>query len=175
MRTRKVVITALLAAVALIIYIVEAQFPSLTNIPGIKLGLANVVTLFTMYTLGSGQAFLVLVVRVILGTLATGRVMSMVFSFSGGLLSFAVCFLLKRIFPIRLLWVVSAFGGIAHNIGQIAAAILVTGTSEIIYYLPVLMISGVLTGVFTGLAAQFVLNRTQKILVKKISNKSEQK
>ncbi len=162
MRTRKLAETALLAATALIIYIVEAQIPSLTNIPGIKLGLSNTVTLFAMYTVGTGQAVCVLVIRVLLGTFATGQVMSLIFSAAGGTISFAVCALLKRVFPIRMIWVVSIFGAIGHNIGQIAAAVLVTGTWEIIYYLPVLIISGVFTGTFTGLAAQFAVKRMGK-------------
>ncbi len=174
MRTRKIAETALLTAVALIIYVVEAQLPSLTNIPGIKLGLSNVVTLFAMYTVGVGQALLVMVARVTLGSLATGQVMGMIFSLAGGALSFFVCILLKRLLPVRLMWVVSAFGAIGHNIGQIAAAVVVTGTREVIYYLPILVVSGALTGVFTGAAAQLVLRRVKPAVVKKLSNKSEE-
>ncbi len=163
MRTRKLAETSLLAATALIIYIVEAQIPSLTNIPGVKLGLSNTVTLFAMYTVGIGQAMFILVIRVLLGAFATGQVMSLIYSAAGGIVSFIVCALLKKVFPVRLLWVVSVFGAIGHNIGQIAAAVFVTGTREIIYYLPILVISGVVTGAFTGFAAQFALKRVERM------------
>ena len=159
MSARKLARTALLSAAALAVYIIEAQIPPLTTVPGIKLGLSNVITLFAMYSVGIGPALAVMAVKVLMGALITGQISSIIYSGAGGILSFAVCALLKGLLPQRFLWVISAFGAIAHNVGQIGAAVLVTGTPEIVWYLPVLVIAGVVTGVFTGVLAQLALGR----------------
>ena len=96
MNTRKLTLTALLTAIALCIFTAEAQLPSLTAIPGIKLGLANVVTVFAMYALGPGATLCIVLVRVTLGCIATGQMMAFLFSMTGGLLAFCVSALLRR-------------------------------------------------------------------------------
>jgi heptaprenyl diphosphate synthase len=96
--TRKITTAALLAAVALIIFVVEAQIPTLTPVPGIKLGLSNIVTLFALYSIGPWFALAVLAVRILLGGLITGQVMALLYSFSGGLLAFFVSIVIYRFF-----------------------------------------------------------------------------
>lgn len=154
---------ALLTAVALIIFAVEAQIPVPVPIPGVKLGLANVVTLFAIYTIGRRKAAAVLLLRIVLGSFICGQVASMAFSLGGGVLCFVVMSLLKPIMTDRQMWVLSVFGAIGHNLGQIAVAVVVAGTVSIVLYLPVLLISGIITGLFTGLCAQYLYKHLQKI------------
>lgn len=155
---RKTTLAAVLTAVALILFIVEALLPPLLPVPGVKLGLSNVITLFALYVLGPGMAFLILLCRIVLGGLLTGQVVSMLYSLSGGLLSFAVCACVYRFFPRRQAFVLSMISAVLHNTGQIAMAALMT-SAAIFAYLPILTVSGILTGLFTGLCAQFVLMR----------------
>lgn len=142
----------MLTSLALIIFIVEAQLPPLAPIPGIKLGLANVVTLVTLVWFGRKEAFTVLMLRITLGSVFAGQMMSFMYSMAGGLLCFAVMALLLSVLK-KQLWVISVFGALAHNVGQIAVAVIITGTWQIIGYLPILAVSAVITGAFTGIAA----------------------
>jgi heptaprenyl diphosphate synthase len=156
---KRLALASLLAAAALIIWTVEAQIPSLTPIPGIKLGLSNIVTLFALYCVGPVFATAVLVVRIVLGSLLTGQVMALVYSLFGGLPAFGLSMLVYRRFPVNRMWVVSILSAIVHNTGQLTAAILITGTPSLITYYPILVVSAIVTGAFTGLAAQFLLTR----------------
>lgn len=160
--TRRLTTLSLLTAVALIMFIIESQLPPLTAIPGIKLGLSNVITLVTMYLLGPGSALLVLLIRVVLGGIVTGQVGAIAYSFAGGVLSFLVLLLLRRVISLRQLWVISIFCAIAHNFGQILVAVWMTETLELFWYGFILTISGIVTGLFTGLAAQAVLMHLAK-------------
>ena len=159
MNAKKLTLTATITAAALVTFIIEIQLPPLTPIYGIKLGLANIFTLFAMYALGVKEAFLVLAVRVALGNIIAGQMMSFAYSACGGLLSFAAMLILIRITDIDTLWAASAVSAVFHNIGQIAAAVFFTKTLQIVCYLPVLVISGIVTGVFTGLCAMLVLKK----------------
>lgn len=163
MNIKNLILTALLAAFALVAFVIEAAFPPITPIYGIKLGIANVFTLFALYSLGRWQAAAVLGIRIALGTIITGQAVSLVYSLCGGLLSFAVMILLKRFFPLKRLWVLSVLCAVAHNTGQLTAAVLMTGTPLLWCYLPVLIISGIITGALTGVCAQLVLIRLEKI------------
>ena len=158
---------ALLTTVALIIFVIEANLPPLTSIPGIKMGLANIVTLSVFYLFSQKDALMVLLVRVILGALASGQIMTLPYSLSGGLLCFCVCALLLPLFPLKRLWLLSVIGAIFHNIGQIIVAVVLTGTPEIIWYLPVLLISGTISGFFTGYDAQSLLIHIDLLQIKK--------
>ena len=154
---------ALLTTVALVIFVIEANIPPLTSVPGVKMGLANIVTLSVFYLYDRRSAFLVLIARVVMGAFASGRIMTLPYSLCGGLLCFAACALLFPLFPLKRLWLLSMIGAVFHNIGQIIVAIAITGTKEILWYLPVLMISGILSGFFTGHAAQYLLEHMKKI------------
>lgn len=153
----------MLLALALIIFVIEAQLPPLAPVPGIKLGLANVITLVSLYMLGRREAFVILILRIILSSVFAGNLIGFFYSVSGGLLSFIVMSVMMIFIKENRMWVTSVLGAMGHNIGQIAAAIVIMKTPQIIWYLPVLMISAVITGVFTGVLAQTALKRLRKI------------
>lgn len=158
-------VDALLTTIALIIFVIELALPSITPIPGIKLGLSNIVTLVTMFMLGPLDAFLVMFVRVLLGCLLTGQVMALAYSFAGGILSFLVIFLFKKVTNEKQIFICSVFGAVAHNMGQIMVAIILTHTTAIMYYFPVLCVSGIISGLFTGLAAQYTITHLKKLSI----------
>jgi heptaprenyl diphosphate synthase len=169
MKTKKLTRMAVLTAVALTIFVIELQLPALAPIPGVKLGLANIITVYAMFALGPGDTLCILLARVFLGSVFSGQMTSLLYSLAGGLLCYLVMLLLRRILTVKQIWVCSVLGAMAHNVGQMAVAVLVTGTPALIYYLPVLMVSGILTGLFTGLCAQFVTGRLDKITAHKPS------
>ncbi len=155
-KTRKLVFMALLTALELTIWVIEGQIPAPIPVPGVKLGLASVITLTAMAALGRKEAGIILLARILLGTLFAGSPAAMLFSLAGGALSWAVMAALIGAFPEKLLWVVSVFGAIGHNAGQLLAALLVTGTPGILWYGPALLAAAVITGVFTGLGAMYL-------------------
>lgn len=163
MKTRDLTLMSLLTAVGLILFVVEAQIPVPVAIPGVKLGLANVVTLFALWLLSRRAAATVLILRVILGNFVVGNLMMMMYSLSGGLLCLLVMALMKPLFSEKQIFLLSMFGAIAHNIGQLAAAVFVMGTASILLYAPVLLLSGLITGFFTGQCAQAVILHMKKI------------
>ena len=146
---------ALLCAVALTIFVAEARIP--VPIAGVKLGLANIITLYTMALLGKREAALVLTARIILGSMFSGSMSALIFSLAGGISAYAVMALTIGAFPPNLLWVVSIFGAIAHNAGQLTAAALITRTPGLFTYGLVLLIAAVITGAFTGVSAQYLI------------------
>ncbi len=170
-RIKKLALAALLAAVALIVWYIEAQLPYLTPVPGIKPGLSNIVSLFALYCVGPLFALGVLVVRIVLGSLLTGQVAALLYSLFGGLPAFGLGVLIRRRFPVKQIWVVSIFMAIVHNAGQLTAAVLVTATPELAAYFPALFVSAIVTGAFTGLAAQFLLLRLRAAGVIKLHEK----
>ena len=159
MKTKKLTLLSLLTAIALTIFMVEAQIPALVPIPGIKLGLANIVTVFTVFAIGSKEAAAVLFVRIFLGAVFAGNFSTIFYSAAGGVCAIFVTILLKKILTQKQLWVAGALGAIAHSIGQMAMAIALTGTPGLIAYLPVMIVVSILTGTFTGLCAQLLVNR----------------
>ena len=146
---------AALTAVALTIFMIEARIPAPIPIPGIKLGLSNIVTLFALYALGPKTALAILVCRILSGGFITGQPMAILYSLSGGLAAFAFAALAR--FPKERIWILSALCGVIHNLGQLCAAALIIGEPGVFYYLPILTVSGIVTGVFTGIAAQSAL------------------
>ena len=150
---------ALLLTAALIIFIVEAQIPPVVPVPGVKLGLANIITVYAIRRVGPKDAFLILIARIILGSVFAGQTVSFLYSLGGGLLCFAAMLLVRRILKEDQLWVASVIGAIFHNVGQTIVAIAVFGTVNVAFYFPVLLLSGIVTGVFTGVAAQALVRR----------------
>ena len=159
MKTKKLVVLALLDAIALTIFMVEAQIPALVPIPGIKLGLSNIVTVFTVFAIGPWEGAAVLFVRIFLGAVFAGNFSSILYSAAGGLCAIVITMLLRRILKQNQLWVAGCLGAVAHSIGQMAVAIFVTGTPAIAVYLPVMLTCSIVTGLFTGLCAQVLINR----------------
>lgn len=165
-KTKKLTLMAVLAAIALTIFVAESQIPSVVPIPGVKLGLANIVTLIAMVLLGKKEAGAVLAVRIILGSMFTGSVSALIFSVAGGLCAYLVMCLTIGLFPEKLIWVVSTLGALAHNAGQLAASIWVTGTPSLLVYAPALLAAGIVTGVFTGLGAMYLIRAAKKLNLK---------
>ena len=163
MKIRKLTTMALLTAVALTIFVLEAQIPLPIPIPGIKLGLANIVTVFTVFVIGPWEAAAVLFCRIFLGAVFAGNFSTILYSGAGGLCAIAVTIALRRILNHRQLWVAGALGAMAHSIGQMAAAIAITATPGLIVYLPIMLAIAIVTGCFTGLCAQTLRNRGDKL------------
>ena len=159
MKTKKIVQLSLLSAIALTIFLAEAQIPPIVPIPGIKLGLANIVTVFTVFAIGPGEAILVLAVRIFLGAVFAGNFSTIFYSAAGGALAILTTILSRKILRKDQLWAAGCLGAIAHGVGQMLMAVLLTGTASLLIYLPVMILSGIVTGLFTGLAAQFLTNR----------------
>lgn len=158
MSAKKITTLALLTAIALIIFVIEAQLPPIVPIPGVKLGLANIVSLFALFWLGKKEAFIILIVRIFLGTIFTGQGLSLMYSLSGGLFALFVIILFFNTFSIKALYIPSIIAGICHNLAQLTCAILITSSWALLVYLPIFIISGTVTGLFTGLAAQYLIN-----------------
>lgn len=159
MNVKKTVTLALLSAIALTIFMVEAQIPALVPIPGVKLGLANIVTVFTVFALGPGEGAAVLFTRIFLGAIFAGNFSTIFYSAAGGACAIAVTILLKKILTKNQLWVAGCLGAAAHSIGQMAMAIALTRTPGLIVYLPIMVAVSIVTGLFTGLCAQLLINR----------------
>ena len=160
---RRLTLLALLTAIALTIFMAEAQLPPILPIPGVKLGLANIVTVYAMFALGPGDAMMILLCRVFLGSVFSGQMMTLFYSLAGGVLSWLVMLLLRRVLTLRQMWLCSPIAGIFHNLGQLLAAVVLMGTWTVLADLPYLIIAGAISGVFTGLCAQFLLARLKKL------------
>ena len=149
-------------ALAMIMSYIEALVPLSFAVPGIKMGLANIVIIFVLYKIGTKEAILVSLIRVILVSLLFSNVMAMAYSIAGATLSLSVMWLLKKTDKFSFVGV-SIAGGIMHNVGQIIMAVILLGTQQIALYLPVLMITGTATGVVIGIVSGLVINRFKNI------------
>lgn len=150
-------------ALALICSYVESLIPFFFGVPGMKLGLANIVVVVMLYGIGAKEAFLVSALRIVLAGFLFGNPFSILYSLSGGIASFTAMLLVKKSRKFRIV-PVSVTGGIFHNIGQLFAAALVVENYNIFYYAPVLLPAGFVTGFFIGLLAQELLLHLDKIL-----------
>ena len=155
--TKKLTTLSLLAAIALALYGVESTLPPLVPIPGIKLGLANIITLVVLWKYSGKDAFFVLIVRILLATMFFGQAMSLLYSLSGGILCLFAMLFIKKLLHGHYLYLTSMTGAIFHNLGQILVAFLLTGVPAVMVYLPFLLLSGLVTGLFIGLCAHFTL------------------
>ena len=156
-KTKRLVLLAMLTAVAMILSYVESLLPSV-GIPGVKMGLANIAVIFALFRFGWKEAAALSLVRVVLVSLLFGNVGAMLYSLAGAVLSLAVMALLRRIDRFSTVGI-SVAGGVAHNAGQILMAMLILQTKQLLGYLPVLAVSGIAGGVLTGLAAALLIRR----------------
>ena len=155
--TKRLVLLAMLTAVAMILSYVESLLPSV-GIPGVKMGLANIAVIFALFRFGWKEAAALSLVRVVLVSLLFGSVGAMLYSLAGAVLSLAVMALLRRTDRFSTLGV-SVAGGVAHNAGQILMAMLFLQTRQLLGYLPVLAVAGIGGGILTGLAAALLIRR----------------
>lgn len=161
MGAKKLTRIAMLTGVALIIFIIELQIPNPFPIPGIKLGLANIITVYAIYNYRAKEVMMVVFARIFLASVFSGNIMALAYSFAGSMLCLFGMIMLKRIIDKRHIWISSVFGAVFHNIGQIAVAVMIMGL-EVIVYLPFLIVSGCLAGAFTGVCAQLVIHRMRR-------------
>ncbi|MCD7905517.1 MAG: Gx transporter family protein [Clostridiales bacterium] len=163
--TRHTALMAMLIAVGLIIFSLESLIPPLTPIPGIKLGLANIVTLFTLYAFSGRDAVCVLILRILLASVfAAGQVVSLWYSLAGGILCLIAMNICKLFLNENYMQFTSVVGAVFHNLGQLTVAVLITGTPGVLWYSPMLMLGGVICGFFTGIACKLMYKRVKNIL-----------
>lgn len=161
--TKRLALGAMLVAFAMILSYIESLVPPLVAIPGVKLGLANIATVFVLYCLGERYAVAVSLLRVVLSSLLFGSAVSLIYSLTGAVLSLVFMILLRRIgifTPVG----VSAAGGVAHNAGQIICAALIMENAGLTYYLAPLTVAGVITGCVIGIAAGFVITKIKNVM-----------
>ena len=154
-KSKRVAYCGVLTALALIFSYVESLIPINFGVPGIKLGLANLIVLLGLYFLPAGQVLIISIMRILLSGFMFGNAMSIIYSLAGGFLSFLIMLLLKKTkFSIMGM---SIAGGVSHNIGQLLVAMIVLSTAKLFFYLPALMISGVITGALIGILSGGVI------------------
>ena len=158
MKTKKLVTLAVTISVAMILSFVESRIPAFVAIPGVKVGLANIAVIFALYKMGWREAIVVSVIRVLLVALLFGSVVSLAYSIAGAIISLSLMILLKKL-GIFTEIAVSVVGGITHNIGQILIAFLLLETKVVFYYLPFLLVSGVIAGIAVGVASALLIKR----------------
>lgn len=158
MNVKRLALTGCLSGLALIIFVLEAQLPTLP-VAGAKLGLSNVIVLLAMVTVGRKEAFFVLLIKILLGSVFAGTPVSFIFSAAGGLSAFLAMCLLVKILNGKALWITSVISAVVHNFGQIAAAFFVMKTTAVAAYIPYLVVIGILTGAFTGAASYGAISK----------------
>ena len=163
MKTKRIAYIGLLIALAFVFSYIEFLFPVHMGIPGVKLGLANLAIIVCLYTLGEKDAFILSMVRIVLVGFTFANTASMMYSLAGGILSFAVMFLAKKTKALSMTGV-SVLGGVFHNVGQILLAMWMLSTESLMYYLPVLIFSGIISGILIGILGAMVTKRLNKII-----------
>lgn len=160
MKTKKIAVLALAIALAMILSFVESQIPAFVAIPGVKIGLANIAVVFVLYKLGWKEAVLISLVRVFMVSVLFGTAVSLFYSVAGAVLSLTGMVLLRKTGLFSTV-AVSVTGGVLHNVGQILMACLLLETNVIVYYLPFLILSGVIAGVVIGVVSAIMVDRVQ--------------
>lgn len=156
--TRRLTALSLTVSFALILSFVESRIPAFVAIPGIKVGLANIAIIFTLYKFGIKEAVSVSLVRVCLMATLFGSPMSFLYSLAGATLSLSVMLLLKTLTPLNEV-TVSVSGGVMHNVGQIIMASILLSTNVVVYYLPFLIFSGIIAGIAVGIASGILIKK----------------
>lgn len=162
MQIKRITFLAVYTTIALTVFTAESMLPPLAPIPGIKLGLANVITLWLLYYAGWKDALITLLMRIVIASILTGQMVSFAYSLAGGISCFLVMALLFRFFSRKYIVFISIIGAFFHNLGQIAIAVVILQSFSVLAYLPVLTISGVLSGTFTGLCTFFASRRLRR-------------
>ena len=157
-KTRKLTTLSLMVTFALVLSYVESRIPAFVAVPGVKVGLANIAVIFTLYKLGIKEAITISLVRVVLVSILFGNPISLIYSIAGAILSLTVMILLKHLTPLREV-AVSVTGGVMHNVGQITVASIILDTNVVTYYLPFLILSGTLAGIAVGTASAILIKK----------------
>lgn len=159
MNTKRLVMLGLLTGLSLILFIIELRIPNLLPIPGVKLGLANIVTVYAVFRFTAKETALIVCARILLGAMFSGNLSALIYSACGAVCCLLGMLLLRRILPQKQIWLCSIIGAMLHNIGQICAAVAVMRSVSVVAYLPILLVTGSAAGLFTGLTAQFIVSR----------------
>lgn len=158
---QRTALCGLLTAMMLVLGFIESLIPVAAGVPGIKLGLSNGVLIFALYMLDAPIAFVLMIVKVVLSGLLFGGVSAMLYAMAGGVLSMLTMMLLKK-FHFHMV-VISMFGAVMHNVGQVVMAMLVLQTPKLMYYMAILMLVGLATGAVTGIAAKATISHIKKL------------
>ena len=161
--TKKIALCGVLTALAMIFSYIESVIPVPIPVPGIKLGVANIAVITILYVLGVKEAIVINLLRIVLTSLLFGNVNSFLFSISGAALSLTIMIIMKKLDFFSCIGV-SVCGGVMHNIEQIIAAVFIMGSEAIVFYLPVLIVSGVFTGVVIGVVSGIVAKHVRKVV-----------
>lgn len=159
-RTLKLTTLALTISFAMVLSYIESRIPAFVAIPGIKVGLANIAVIFTLYKLGVKEAITVSIIRVLLVSMLFGSPVSMIYSISGAVLSLLAMVILKKLTPLSEV-AISVTGGVMHNVGQIAAASFMLSTNVVVYYLPFLLVSGSIAGIVVGIVSAILVKKVR--------------
>ncbi len=159
-KNKKLAFLSVSVALAMILSFVESQVPPLSTVPGVKIGLSNIVTVFMLYRLGWREACAVSAIRVGLSALLFGSFVSLMYSAFGALLSLAVMIPAKKYLPFSAIGT-SVLGAVFHNAGQILAAVILMGNAAIVYYIIPLTVSGTLAGIAVGILGGIVATRVK--------------
>ena len=161
-RIKRLTELAVLTAAALAIFVIELQIPNPFPIPGIKLGLANIITVYAVYHYRAHEVAALVAVRLVLGAVFSGNFAALIYSAAGSALCLSGMLILRRTIDEKHLWIASVLGAVLHNTGQMAAALALTRTPQLLMYFPFLLVSGCLAGAFTGLCAQMTTQRLKR-------------
>ena len=164
--TRRLLLMSFFVALSLSLYVAEFFLPILPIVPGVKIGLANIVTIYVLVHFRFRETLAVLLIRIFLGACLIGAVSALPFSAAGGLSSLFSCLLLLRFLPNLPLWFLGAMGGAVHNTGQILIATIWLSSTDVFFYYPVLLLSGITAGLVTGGCAQLLDKRLNKVSLK---------
>lgn len=163
-KTQKMTYISLLVAQALVLYLFERMIPIPFITPGAKLGLSNIITVVSLYTLGLRDTFVVIILRIILSSMFGGSISALLYSISGGILSLLAMYIMKKLGKENVSIIgVSIVGAFFHNVGQIAVAALIIQNMNIIVYLPVLTVAGLGTGFFVGITCSYLMLFLEKL------------
>ena len=162
MNIRRLTELALLSAVALIIFVIELRIPNPFPIPGVKLGLANIVTVYAVFRCKPSETAMIVAVRLLLGAVFSGNPSALLYSAAGAISCLCGMLLLRGVLPEKQIWLCSVIGAMLHNLGQITAAVIIMRSFGVVAYLPLLLVTGSLAGAFTGICTQLLLGRIKQ-------------
>lgn len=167
MKVSKLTMLALLTAMALSLFVIEMQIALPVALPGVKLGLANIVTVYAVYYFNKKEVFLLVITKVVLGSIFSGQLLGFIYSLAGSMFCLVAMWGIKNLITLDHLWLSSVVGALFHNFGQIIVAVIVMESLGMLVYLPFLIIAGTLAGLVTGFCAQVIVKRIrlQKILM----------
>ena len=162
MNIRRMTELAMLSAVALIIFVIELRIPNPFPIPGVKLGLANIVTVYAVFRCKPSETAMIVAVRLLLGAMFSGNPSALLYSAAGAISCLCGMLLLRGVLPEKQIWLCSVIGAMLHNLGQITAAVIIMRSFGVVAYLPLLLVTGSLAGAFTGICTQLLLGRIKQ-------------